>query len=112
MIADAEPVTDVVDLPLNEASSVHDTVRTAHVYHVVAAVDVLHHGMLPRHVRVLDGQVARLFTSTNDVAFLVDRVALTAVVDVHLTLGRNRTVARNRALSRHGSMAWHRVARH
>src|SRR5688572_608373 len=80
VIADAEDVALGDLLSCDALAVVLDAVRRAHVDHEIDAVLVLDHRVLPRDVRILQREVARLLATADDEAVLRDAV-LFALID-------------------------------
>lgn len=79
VVADPEDVTVGDSLTGDALTVVFDTVRGAHIDHVVLAVEELDHGVLSRHIGIFDGEVAALLAASDDEAVFVHDAALALV---------------------------------
>src|SRR5688572_12476284 len=68
VVADLEGVAFVDHFTLHALPVILDAVRRAHIDDVILSARELDHRVLARHVRVFDGEVARLLAATDDEA--------------------------------------------
>lgn len=84
MVADAKTVPVLNGAALDTLSRELNTVRGAHIHHVVGAAAELDLRVLTRDIGVANGEIRTLFAAPNDEALFGDRVGFALVLDAQL----------------------------
>lgn len=112
MVADAKTVPVLNGAALNTLSRELNTVRGAHIHHVVGAAAELDLRVLTRDIGIANGEIRTLFAASNDEALFGDWVGFALVLDAqlerrcHLACGGQRRRRERRSRPWRNSSCW------